>query len=74
MTIYEVKQRTAQTSPYFFSRKTMEFFGQTLKDFSVTKQDDGRFKIYAPVTKTASTGRVWTKRFFNPVNNELERE
>ena len=49
----------------------MKFFGQTLKDFRVKKQDDGRYKITAP------SGSNWehehtTVRFFNPENNELE--
>ena len=49
----------------------MRFFGQTLKDFKVSKQEDGRYKI------VASSGSNWsndlqTIRFFNPLNNELE--
>tara|TARA_R100000008_G_scaffold13859_1_gene6767 strand:+ start:155 stop:376 length:222 start_codon:yes stop_codon:yes gene_type:complete len=71
MTIYEIKQRTKKTAPYFFSRNTMRFFGQTLKDFKVSKQEDGRFKITAP------SGAKWgndlqTIRYFNPFNNKLE--
>ena len=71
MTIYEIKQRTKTTAPYFFSKDTMRFFGQTLKDFKVSKQEDGRYKI------VASSGSKWsndlqTIRFFNPLNNELE--
>jgi|TARA_R100000664_G_scaffold33185_1_gene49653 hypothetical protein len=71
MTIYEIKELTKETAPYFFSKDTMKFFGQTLKDFRVKKQDDGRYKITAP------SGSNWehehtTVRFFNPENNELE--
>lgn len=66
MTIYEIKRRTAETSPYFFSRNTMKFFEQTLKNFKVYKQSDGRYKIVCK-------GKHETIRFFNPVNNELER-
>ena len=71
MTIHEIKRLTKKTAPYFFSKDTMRFFGQTLKDFKVSKQEDGRFKI------VASSGSNWsndlkTLRLFNPLNNELE--
>ena len=73
MTIYEIKQRTKKTAPYFFSKDTMRFFGQTLKDFKVSKQNDGRFKITAPSGSNWSDD-LQTIRFFNPTNNELETE
>ena len=71
MTIYEIKEKTKKTAPFFFDKKTMKFFGQTLKDFKVKKQSDGRFKI------TAKSGNNWnydhkTVRYYNPANNELE--
>ena len=68
LTIYDIKRLTAETSPYFFSRNTMRFFRQRLSDFKVYKQDDGRYKIIAPMPCGNTT------RFFNPKNNELERE
>ena len=67
MTIYEIKRLTKETAPYFFSRDTMKFFNQTLKDFKVKKQIDGRYKITAKGRYNTTT-----KRFFNPKNNELE--
>ena len=71
MTIYEIKRLTEETAPYFFSKDTLRFFGQTLRSFSVKKQEDGRFKLSAP------SGDNWngdheTVRYFNPENNELE--
>lgn len=72
MTIYEVKQKTKKTAPYFFSKNTMRFFGQTLKDFKVYKQEDGRFKIIAPIRILPKVKNDFTIRFFNPLNNELE--
>lgn len=66
-TIYEIKRATAETSPYFFSRETLKFFGQTMKSFRVDRCDDGRFLIYAP-TKTGSM----TRKYFNPETNKLE--
>lgn len=71
MTISEIKRLTAQTSPYFFTRDTMKFFGQTMKDFKVSKQPDGRYYVSALMR---NNGKVVgkTERFFNPVTNELE--
>jgi hypothetical protein len=67
MNIYEIKEKTKKTEPYFFSKKTMQFFNQTLKDFKVKEQNDGRFKISAN-----SLYNHKTIRFFNPKNNKLE--
>lgn len=72
MTIYEIKRRTQKTSPYFFSRKTMKFFGQTMKDFKVYKQKDGKYLLIAYSGKNW-IGKHVTKRVFNPITNELER-
>ena len=66
MTIHEIKKSTKKTAPYFFSKETMKFFKQTLKDFKVKKMPDGRYRILAN-----SWGGT-TLRYFNPVNNELE--
>lgn len=71
MTINEIKERTKDTAPYFFSEDTMKWFGQTLYDFRVEKQKDGRFKISAP------SGDNWEYKhesihYFNPNNNKLE--
>lgn len=73
MTIYEIKARTVNTSPYYFTAKTMKFFGQTLRSFKVSKLPDGRFQISAPM-KDRNTGKImgYSQRYFNPVNNELE--
>ena len=75
MTIYEIKRLTSKTEPYFFSHKTMKFFGQTLKDFKVKKQSDGRYLILAPCYNIKTyylPGYHITKRYFNPINNKLE--
>ncbi len=70
-TIYEIKRLTAETSPYFFSSKTLKFFGQTLSSFHVVNNGDGRFRIAAP----CYDGKKYmgaTIRYFNPITNELE--
>jgi len=69
MTIYEIKRLTETTAPYFFDTKTLKFFGQTLKSFSVQKCNDGRYFLQAPRKHGG-----YTTRFFNPQNNRLEAE
>lgn len=73
MTIYEIKQLTQETSPYFFSRNTLKFFNQTMRGFSVIKQQDGRYKISQSMKDSQGKIIGQTIRFFNPSNNELER-
>jgi hypothetical protein len=70
MTIYEIKRRTLEKHPYFFSRNTMRFFGQTLKDFSVRKLPDGRYRITAPIRHRGCVVGV-TERIFDPETNSL---
>jgi len=74
MTIYEIKRLTSETSPYFFERKTLEFFGQRMSDYRVYKQKDGRYLITAPI-RNQTTKKVigHTERMFNPKTNKLER-
>ena len=67
MNIQEIKARTEKSSPYFFSKETMRFFGQGMRDFKVYKELDGKFLIIAKSMHGV------TKRLFNPITNELER-
>ena len=71
MTIYEIKRRVQQTAPHFFTTKTLKFFGQTLKSFSVYKSGE-RFYLSAPMRNTQGKTVGLTERFFNPATNELE--
>lgn len=71
MTIYEIKQRVESDS-YYFTRKTLKFFHQTLKDFSVRKQSDGRFYISAPMRDRNGKVVGTSERYFNPITNQLE--
>ena len=71
-TIYEIEELTSKTSPYFFSKKSMKFFGQRMSSFKVYKQDDGRYLITAPMINGGKQVGT-TERFFNPETNELER-
>ena len=72
MTIYEIKRLTEHTSPHYFTHNTLKFFNQTLKDFKVYKQSDGRFLISAPMFNHSGTTVGTSKRYFNPENNKLE--
>lgn len=73
MTIYQIRRATETTSHCYFTRKALAFFGQTMRDFKVYKQADGRFQICAPMRERHS-GRVMGEsvRYFNPANNQLE--
>lgn len=73
MSITEIKNRTAETSPYFFNRQTLKFFGQTMRSFKVKKQEDGRYKISAPmIDRFTNRNMGETVRYFNPITNELQ--
>jgi hypothetical protein len=72
MTISEIKNRTLETSPHFFTRKTLKFFGQTMRSFKVYKQTDGRYLITAPMIDRDGIKVGNTQRFFNPLTNTLE--
>lgn len=48
LTIYDIKLATCFSSPHFFDRKTLKFFGQTMKDFKV-RNIDGKTYIIAPM-------------------------
>ena len=73
MTIYEIKRRSQAKKPYYFSKDTMNFFNQTLKDFKVCKID-GFKNIYMFWAK--SWGNNVTQAYFdaitNDINNNLE--
>lgn len=70
LTIYDIKNRL-QDAPYFFSRKTMKFFHQTLKDFSVKKQPNGTYHISAPMRDYSGKIMGTTKRIFDPKTNKF---
>ena len=71
MTIYEIKRRTEETSPYFFSKKTMKFFNQTLKDFKVYKLNEYFYLITCPSLFGYGKNTFLTKRIFFTQTNEL---
>ncbi len=71
MTIYEIKEQTKKTSPYFFSKDTMKFFNQKLTDFKVKKLNDTEYLIYAD-SYWNGVLRGKTMQVFNTITKELK--
>ena len=71
MKISEIKTRTEEKHPFFFTRKTLRFFGQTRAMFKVSKCTDGRFLIPCPRTMDKRLAGH-TVRYFNPLTNNLD--
>jgi len=74
MTISDIKRLTAETSPHFFDRKSLRFFGQTMRSFRVVKQSDGRYLISAPMKDSNGVFVGQTIRYFNPKTNKLDHK
>ncbi len=70
LTISEIKNRVT-TAPYFFTRQSMKFFNQTLKDFKVIKLENGNFYLSAPMYNNQGKNVGTTEREFNPLTNEF---
>lgn len=65
MTIYEIKRRSYEKKPYYFDRKTMKFFNQTLKDFRVYKITNNIYEFRA----NCSYGE--TIAYFDAITNDI---
>tara|TARA_R110002126_G_scaffold56728_1_gene151233 strand:+ start:1310 stop:1558 length:249 start_codon:yes stop_codon:yes gene_type:complete len=70
MNIQEIKKRTKNTAPFYFSAKTLKFFGQRLSDFKVKKLNETEYLIHAP---SYFDGKLMGKsmQIFNTITNEL---
>ncbi len=53
--------------PYYFEKKTLKSFGQTMKDFSVYKEDERVF-ICAPMRDRSGKNIGYSKREFTGDN------
>ena len=69
MTISDIKNYVVN-APHFFDRSSMRHFGQSMKDFSVSRFGDDSFKISAP---SRMSGRVvgTTERIYNAFTREF---
>jgi len=71
-TIYEIEYAVRETSPYFFSKASLKFFGQTKSKFKVYQaNEEGKYLISAPM-KLDEKIVGYTERLFNPETNKLE--
>ena len=71
MTIYDIKRMIKNKEPFFFDRKTMKSFGQTLKDFSVKKLNEERYYISAPMRDSRGHQVGVTKKIFDVRTRKL---
>ena len=71
MTIYDIKRLSEDKAPFFFDRKTMKGFGQTLKDFSVKKLNEEKYYISAPMRDREGNLMGVTKKIFDVRTREL---
>tara|TARA_R110002020_G_scaffold111081_1_gene256508 strand:- start:520 stop:783 length:264 start_codon:yes stop_codon:yes gene_type:complete len=76
MDIQEIKDRTEENHPHYFDTQVLKFYGQTLKSFSILKQDNGTYLLIAQTYRYLPSGnRVRYKDtlvYFNPATNRLE--
>lgn len=56
LTIYQIRDLTIETEPYFFVPKTLKFFGQNMKSFKVIK--DEKNKIYIISVPLKRNGKI----------------
>lgn len=79
LTIYDIKERTMETSPYFFSEETLRFFWQTMESFHVEKLTETTYRISAKRWMPHPT-EPWhipngqTVRIFDTESNTLKME
>ena len=38
MTVYELREKTRTTEPYYFTRDTLQFFGERMSEMNVAKE------------------------------------
>jgi hypothetical protein len=69
--ISDIEYAVRETSPYFFSKATLKFFGQTKSSFKVYNEENGKYLISAPMKVN---GRIigYTQRHYNPATKKLE--
>ena len=76
MTISEIKDRSHKHAPYFFSKDTLSWFGQTMSSFRVKKMDERFYKISAPMIDKSNGNKYMgeTIRYFDNVTDELHSQ
>jgi len=69
MTVSELKQNTEQTSPYYFTRKTMKFFGDSIRNYGVRSSTIDGYSFERSGTQTGID--VWELYRKTPVKYGL---
>ena len=70
MTIYDIKYEMQERGSHFFDRKTLKFFGDTMKNFGVFKNDNGEICVYR---KKAVKHGLWGSWIYNPKKKTLTK-
>lgn len=72
-TIYDIKAMTLENAPFYFTRDTLKYFGQTMKSFTVAQSPKGNVYIYAPIyTNSRDQRRFMGYSFRQVINNDLK--
>lgn len=75
-TIYEIKREVEKTGNNFFSRESLKFFNQTLKDFRIKKTNNpNEFLMTATTPRATATNQpqTYTGRYlYNADTKEIK--
>lgn len=76
MTPSELKYKTQETNPYFFTRKTMKFFGDTMKNYGVRSsvvfdREGTRRNVWELYRKNHVRNGLDSSAYFDKVTFEL---
>lgn len=79
MTVYELKHKIADKYPYYFSRKAMKFFGDTVKNYGVRRVKicgHDCYELYRkkPVLHGLQTSAFFDVNTFKRVRLEIEKK
>jgi len=75
MTIHDVKRiHEEKTKGHFFSRETMKFFKDTMKNLGVYKDDTGRLIVYRKHGRQSHWAFNPENGEFTCINNEFDPE
>ena len=70
-TISEIAFHNAEVGRFYFSKKTLKFFGQTCGMFKVL-QSNGRVFVYAPHGKNTAGANTYSFAEYNPKTGEVK--
>ena len=62
MTASELKEKVSETEPYFFTRKTMSFFGDTMKNYGVKSSTVDTYSTNCYTVEKVDVWELYRKR------------